>query len=93
MLYDYSKYENATPKQIVNALSLAEKRAEKLALQMKENNEFFKFLQKKLKNSFSKKAKKEQIIPELDEAIRDYENGEVETYANFEEYKKAMNAL
>ncbi|MBF7068202.1 hypothetical protein IY884_00020, partial [Campylobacter volucris] len=52
-MYDYSKYENATPKQLVYALSLAEKRAEKLNLQLKENEELFKFLQKKLKNSFS----------------------------------------
>lgn len=95
MMYDYSKYENATPKQIMHALTLAEKRAEKLNSQLKENNEFFKFLKKKLKNSFStrKTKKEEQRIPELDEAIEDYKNGNVETYANFEEYKKAMNAL
>lgn len=94
-MFDYSKYENATPKQIMHALTLAEKRAEKLNLQLKENNEFFKFLQKKLKKSFNtKKTKKEeQRRPELDEAIEDYKNGNVETYANFEEYKKAMSAL
>ena len=45
-MFDYSKYENATPKQIVNALILAEKRAKKLVLQTKENEAFFKFLQK-----------------------------------------------
>lgn len=92
-MLDFSKYENATPKQIIHALTLAEKRAEKLAVQMRENEELFKFLQKKLKKSFSiKKVKQEQRrIPELDEAIKDYENGNVETYANFEEYKKAMN--
>lgn len=93
-MFDYSKYENATPKQIIHALTLAEKRAEKLNSQLKENKEFFKFLQKKLKNSFStRKTKKEERRPELDEAIEDYRNGNVETYANFEEYKKAMNAL
>ena len=94
-MFDYSKYENATPKQIMHALTLAEKRAEKLNLQLKENNEFFKFLQKKLKKSFNKKKtkKEEQRRPELDEAIEDYKNGNVETYANFEEYKKAMSAL
>lgn len=93
-MIDYAKYENATPKQLAYALSLTEKRAEKLALQIKANNELFKFLQKKLKNSFgAKKIKKEQRIPELDEAIEDYKNGNVETYDNFEEYKKAMNAL
>lgn len=94
-MYDYSKYENATPKQLVYALSLAEKRAEKLNLQLKENEELFKFLQKKLKNSFSTKKvkKKEREIPELDEAIEDYKNGNVETYKNFKEYKKAMDVL
>lgn len=51
-MYDYAKYENATPKQLVYALSLAEKRAEKLSLQLKENEEFFKFLQKKTKKFF-----------------------------------------
>lgn len=94
-MFDYSKYENATQKQIIHALTLAKKRAEKLNLQLKENNEFFKFLQKKLKKSFStrKTKKEEQRRPELDEAIEDYKNGNVETYANFEEYKKAMSAL
>ncbi|EAK9994732.1 hypothetical protein [Campylobacter armoricus] len=94
-MYDYSKYENATPKQLVYALSLAEKRAEKLNLQLKENEELFKFLQKKLKNSFSTKKtkKRERKIPELDEAIEDYKNGNVETYKNFKEYKKAMDVL
>ena len=47
-MYDYSKYENATPKQLINALSLVEKRAKKLELQTKENNELFKFLNEKL---------------------------------------------
>lgn len=41
----------------------------------------------------AKKATKQVRIPELDEAIRQYENGEYKTYKNFEEYKKAMNAL
>lgn len=72
-MYDYSKYENATPKQLAYALSLAEKRAEKLNLQLKENEEFFKFLQKKLKNSINaKKAKKEeQRRYELDEPTKE----------------------
>ncbi|WP_245892467.1 hypothetical protein [Helicobacter valdiviensis] len=46
-----------------------EKRAEKLALQTKENNELFKFFNEKLKNAFStKKVKEERRRPELDEA-------------------------
>lgn len=94
-MFDYSKYENATQKQLVYALSLVEKRAEKLALQTKENNELFKFLNQKLRNSFSiKKTKKEdqRRIPKLDEAIREYENGEVERYSSVEEAFKALNA-
>ncbi|EAH7992303.1 hypothetical protein EQG86_09295, partial [Campylobacter jejuni] len=88
------KYENASKKQLIHALTLAEKRAEKLNSQLKENNEFFKFLQKKLKKSFNaKKTKKaEQRRPELDEAIEDYKNGNVEHYANVEEAFKALNA-
>lgn len=61
-MYDYSKYENATPKQLINALSLVEKRAKKLELQTKENNELFKFLNEKLKNSLNVKKKKERIF-------------------------------
>lgn len=80
MMFDYSKYENATPKQIIHALTLAEKRAEKLELQVKENDAFFNFLQKKLKNSFStkksKKAKKQYDEPteETREALMNPEN-------------------
>ncbi|ENU2733321.1 hypothetical protein ACE4OJ_001732 [Campylobacter jejuni] len=93
-MFDYSKYENSTEKQLIHALTLAEKRAEKLNSQLKENNELFKFLQKKLKNSFStKKTKKaDQRRPELDEAIEDYKNGNVEHYANVEEAFKALSA-
>ncbi|HDZ4989639.1 TPA: hypothetical protein RTG10_001857, partial [Campylobacter jejuni] len=81
-------------KQLIHALTLTEKRAEKLNSQLKENNELFKFLQKKLKNSFStKKTKKaDQRRPELDEAIEDYKNGNVEHYANVEEAFKALSA-
>ncbi|EAK3977824.1 hypothetical protein CXK00_09260, partial [Campylobacter coli] len=88
----YSKYENASEKQLIHALTLAEKRAEKLNSQLKENNEFFKFLQKKLKKSFNaKKTKKaEQRRPELDEAIEDYKNGNVVVCHSMEEFKAKM---
>ncbi|EFT5750145.1 hypothetical protein H2461_001617 [Campylobacter coli] len=91
-MFDYSKYENASEKQLIHALTLAEKRAEKLNLQLKENNEFFKFLQKKLKKSFNaKKTKKaEQRRPELDEAIEDYKNGNVVVCHSMEEFKAKM---
>ncbi|EAI9098039.1 TPA: hypothetical protein SBX69_001904, partial [Campylobacter coli] len=87
-----SKYENASEKQLIHALTLAEKRAEKLNSQLKENNEFFKFLQKKLKKSFNaKKTKKaEQRRPELDEAIEDYKNGNVVVCHSMEEFKAKM---
>ena len=62
-MYDYSKYENATPKQLINALSLVEKRAKKLELQTKENNELFKFLNEKLKNSLNVKKRKRVYLP------------------------------
>ncbi|EAJ3369965.1 hypothetical protein CX954_09375, partial [Campylobacter coli] len=86
------KYENASEKQLIHALTLAEKRAEKLNSQLKENNEFFKFLQKKLKKSFNaKKTKKaEQRRPELDEAIEDYKNGNVVVCHSMEEFKAKM---
>ncbi|EAK4501022.1 hypothetical protein CXK05_09365, partial [Campylobacter coli] len=85
-------YENASEKQLIHALTLAEKRAEKLNSQLKENNEFFKFLQKKLKKSFNaKKTKKaEQRRPELDEAIEDYKNGNVVVCHSMEEFKAKM---
>ena len=91
-MFDYSKYENASEKQLIHALTLAEKRAEKLNSQLNENNEFFKFLQKKLKKSFNaKKTKKaEQRRPELDEAIEDYKNGNVVVCHSMEEFKAKM---
>ena len=92
-MFDYAKYENATQKEIIHALNLTQRKSEKLNQQLKENREIFKFLQKKLKESFSsKKTKKEKWRPELDEAIRQYENGEVEHYSSVEEAFKALNA-
>ena len=92
-MFDYAKYENATQKEIIHALNLTQRKSEKLNQQLKENREIFKFLQKKLKESFSsKKTKKEKRRPELDEAIRQYENGEVEHYSSVEEVFKALNA-
>ena len=92
-MFDYAKYENATQKEIIHALNLTQRKSEKLNQQLKENREIYKFLQKKLKESFSsKKTKKEKRRPELDEAIRQYENGEVEHYSSVEEAFKALNA-
>ena len=92
-MFDYAKYENATQKEIIHALNLTQRKSEKLNQQLKENRQIFKFLQKRLKESFSsKKTKKEKRRPELDEAIRQYENGEVEHYSSVEEAFKALNA-
>ena len=85
MLYDYSKYENATPKQLIHALSLKEKKAEKLALEIMNNEKEIKFLKKQLKDYSNNKRR-----PELDEAIRDYENGNVVTCRSMEEFKAKM---
>ncbi|XAK35080.1 hypothetical protein AAID95_04695 [Campylobacter coli] len=46
-MFNYTKYENATQKELIYALSLVEKKAKKLALETKENKEALKFLQKK----------------------------------------------
>lgn len=46
-MFNYAKYENATQKELIYALSLVEKKAKKLALETKENKEALKFLQKK----------------------------------------------
>lgn len=92
MVYDFSKYDNATPKQIVNALASAEKRAEKLNLQLKENEELFKFLQKKLKNSFStKKRKKEEIEEPTKETKSILAKNEPSLYTNFDDMLKAID--
>lgn len=88
-MYDYAKYENATPKQLVYALSLAEKRVEKLSLQLKENEEFFKFLQKKLRNSFStKKIKKEELTKETKAILA---KDEPTPYTNFDRLLEAVD--
>ncbi|TKX32573.1 hypothetical protein [Campylobacter aviculae] len=47
-MFDYAKYENASEKQLIHALTLKEKKAEKLALETKENQEALEFLKKKL---------------------------------------------
>ncbi|MDL0102659.1 hypothetical protein [Campylobacter felis] len=38
-MYNYAKYENATRKDIIKALNLAEKKEKKLQEQLKENKE------------------------------------------------------
>ncbi|EAJ1622821.1 hypothetical protein VW212_001687 [Campylobacter upsaliensis] len=57
-MYNYAKYENATRKEIIKALNLAEKKEKKLHEQLKENKEFFKFLQKKFNATFKEKREK-----------------------------------
>ena len=90
-MFDYTKYENATPKQIIHALKLTQRKTEKLNQQMQENKDICKFLNKKLKENFKdKRVKKEERRPELDEAIREYERGEVIRCKSMEEFKAKM---
>lgn len=90
-MYDYAKYENATRKDIIKALNLAEKKEKKLNEQLKENRIFFKFLQKKLQNSFSvKRGKYNGSIPN-DETIKALKNAtSIGVFNNFDEAKKAL---
>ena len=94
-MIDYSKYENATPKQIIHALTLAEKRAEKLNLQVKENDAFFNFLQKKLKKSFSaKKGKrvKKQYDEPTEETKKALDNDKiVGKFSSYEDFEKSLS--
>lgn len=92
-MLDYAKYENATPKELVYALSLTEKRVEKLEGQIKENKEFFKFLQTKLKKSFSikkSKIKKDEPTQETLEALNSNES--LGVFENFDDFKKALES-
>ena len=90
-MFDYTKYENATQKEIIHALKLTQRKTEKLSQQMQENKDICKFLNKKLKENFKdKRVKEEQRRPELDEAIREYENGEYQIYNSVEEMMKDL---
>ena len=51
--------------------------------------ELVKFLRAKTK---SKIDEKNISIPALDEAIREFKNGEVDRFKNFDEYERAMNS-
>ncbi|ENT9814113.1 hypothetical protein ACQZL6_001026 [Campylobacter jejuni] len=42
-MFDYSKYENATPEQLVNALSLVEKKQKNLYCKQKKIMNFLNF--------------------------------------------------
>lgn len=85
-MYNYAKYENATRKDIIKALNLAEKKEKKLHEQLKENKEFFKFLQKKFNESFNTKRAKptKETIEALNNATS------IGVFNNFDEAKKAL---
>lgn len=57
------------------------------------DDDFIKSLKEflKSKSHFHYKLQEKHSIPLLDEAIREYEKGEVVTCANFEEYKAKIN--
>ncbi|EOX1263980.1 hypothetical protein ACPDI4_000483 [Campylobacter upsaliensis] len=85
-MYNYAKYKNATRKDIIKALNLAEKKEKKLQEQLKENKEFFKFLQKKFNATF--KEKKEKPTKETIQALENATS--IGIFNNFDEAKKAL---
>ena len=73
-MYNYAKYKNATRKDIIKALNLAEKK------------EIFKFLQKKFNATF--KEKKEKPTKETIQALENATS--IGIFNNFDEAKKAL---
>ena len=89
-MFDYAKYENATQKEIIHALNLTQRKSEKLTQQLKENREIFKFLQKKLKESFSSKKNKKNNIPNGKTINALNNNTSIGVFNDFNEAKKAL---
>ncbi|EPF0826725.1 hypothetical protein ACSQDT_000743 [Campylobacter upsaliensis] len=95
-MYNYAKYENATRKDIIKALNLAEKKEKKLQEQLKENKEFFKFLQKKFNESFNSlrqvKTKKQKKYDEPTEETKlILAKNEPTKYNNFNDLLNAID--
>ncbi|RKV95416.1 MAG: formate dehydrogenase [Campylobacter sp.] len=90
---NYEKYETMSKRSIFNQLLKAEAKLSSLEQDFKEKisaqRELVKFLRAKTK---SKIDEKNISIPALDEAIREFKNGEVDRFKNFDEYEKAMNS-
>lgn len=90
---DYQKYENMSKRTIFNHLLKAEAKLSSLEQDFKNKiatqKELVKFLRAKTK---SKIDEKNVSIPALDEAIREFKNGEVDRFKNFDEYERAMNS-
>lgn len=90
-MFDYAKYENATRKELFSALSLVEKRAERLAQQTKENKEAFRFLKTKIKQSLStKKTKRKQDEP-TEETKAILTKNEPLPFSNFDDLLKSVD--
>ena len=56
----------------------------------KKMKHFLNFCKKAKKFFESKKTKEQKRIPELDEAIEDYKNGNITAYNSMEEFKARM---
>ncbi|MCH5322832.1 MAG: hypothetical protein J1E31_04540 [Helicobacter sp.] len=107
-MFDYTQYENATKKELFSALLLAEKKAEKLALQVKENKEITRFLKSKIKQSLSKSTRqnkgqnKAQRVKRKEQKMQNEPTKEtllalknarsVGVFDNFEDFKKALGS-
>ncbi|MCW1360233.1 hypothetical protein [Campylobacter sp. CCS1377] len=87
------RFENATQKEIIHALALTERKAEKLALQTKENKERFKFLQSKLKSSFSLRKRGEKAIQDepTEETKAILAKNDPSPYTSFDSVLKAVD--
>ncbi|PKT77616.1 hypothetical protein [Helicobacter winghamensis] len=89
-MFDYAKYENASSKELFNALTLVEKRTQKLTLQLKENKEAFKFLKMKLKKSLSNKKLKKVEEPTEDTKLILSKNEPLD-YNNFDDLLESVD--
>ena len=88
---DYQKYENMSKRTIFNHLLKAEAKLSSLEEDFKNKiatqKELVKFLRAKTK---SKIDEKNISIPALDEAIREFENGDVIKCNDFADYQAKM---
>lgn len=83
----YEKYESMDKRSLFNALLNAEKKFERMRENLNVQKELIKFLKAKTKKKIDEK---EISIPALDEAIAEYENGDIIKCGSFEEYQRKM---
>ncbi len=81
---DYQKYETMDKTTLLNALLQEEEKQKQLCKQVSLQNELISYLTSQVRDRL------EQGGSSLDMAIEQMKNGEVESFKNFDEYKKAM---